>query len=77
LHGGPSACITDMAIFRFDETGLMYLDTVHFGFSVEEVKKNVDFDLNTSRCSGETKPPTYRQLEILYNVVDPKGIFLP
>jgi glutaconate CoA-transferase subunit B len=77
FKGGPSACITDMAIFRFDETGVMYLDTVHPGFSAEDVKNNVDFDLNISRCSGETKPPTYKQLEILYKVVDPEGIFLP
>jgi glutaconate CoA-transferase subunit B len=76
-YGGPTACITDMAIFRFDENGIMYLDTVHPGFSAEDVKKNVDFDLDISRCRGETLPPTYKQLEILYNVVDPEGIFLP
>jgi glutaconate CoA-transferase subunit B len=76
-YGGPTACITDMAIFRFDDSGVMYLDTVHPGFSAEDVKNNVDFDLDISRCSGETKPPTYQQLEILYKVVDPEGIFLP
>ncbi|KAF1084488.1 hypothetical protein SPSYN_02266 [Sporotomaculum syntrophicum] len=63
--------------FRFDENGEMYLDAVNPGFSIEDVKNNVGFDLNVYRCSGETKPPTYRQLEILYKVVDPEGIFLP
>ncbi len=77
FYGGPSACITNMAVFRFGADGIMYLDTVHPGYSVEEVKNNVDFDLNIARCSGETKPPTYRQLEILYKEVDPEGIFLP
>lgn len=77
FHGGPSAVITDMAVFRFDEEGVMYLDTVHPGFSVEDVKDAVGFDLNISRVSGETKPPTYGQLEILYKKVDPEGIFLP
>lgn len=75
--GGPSAVITDMAIFRFDEDGVMYLDTVHPGFTVKEVTENVGFNLNISRYSGETKPPTYKQLELLYTKVDPEGIFLP
>jgi glutaconate CoA-transferase subunit B len=77
FRGGPTAVITDMAVFRFDQTGLMYLDTVHPGFSVEDVKNNVDFDLNISLVSGETKAPTYHQLDLLYNKVDPEGIFLP
>lgn len=76
--GGPSAVITDMAVFRFDkETGLMYLDTVHPGRTIEDVKNNVGFDLDVSRCSGETPPPTYEQLDLLYNEIDPEGIFLP
>jgi glutaconate CoA-transferase subunit B len=77
FFGGPSACITNMAVFRFGADGIMYLDTVHPGFSTEDVKNNVDFDLDVSRCTGETKPPTYRQIELLYKEVDPEGIFLP
>lgn len=78
FNGGPSAVITNMAVFRFDnETGLMYLDTVHPGYTIEDVKNNVGFDLDVSRCSGETTPPTYEQLDLLYNEIDPEGIFLP
>lgn len=76
FNGGPVAVITNMAVFRFDEQGIMYLDTVHPGFTVEDVINNVSFDLNVSRVSGETKPPTYHQLDLLYNKVDPEGIFL-
>jgi len=77
FRGGPVAVITSMAVFRFDaETGLMYLDTVHPGFSVEDVKNNVGFELDVSRCRGETPPPTYHELYLLHNVVDPEGIFL-
>ncbi|WP_066635498.1 CoA-transferase subunit beta [Desulfolucanica intricata] len=78
FRGGPSAVITNMAVFRFDqETGLMYLDTYHPGYSIEDVKNNVGFDIDVSRCSGETKPPTYHEIHLLYNVVDPEGLFLP
>ncbi|HWJ04024.1 MAG TPA: CoA-transferase [Verrucomicrobiae bacterium] len=78
FRGGPSAVITNMAVFRFDEeTGLMYLDTVHPGFSVEDVRNNVDFDLDVSRVQGETELPTHEELQLLYHEVDPEGIFLP
>ena len=77
FRGGISAVITNMAVFRFDDDGIMYLDTYHPGFTPEQVKDNCSFDLNISRVSGETKPPTYGELDLLYRVVDPEGIFLP
>jgi glutaconate CoA-transferase subunit B len=76
FQGGPSAVITNMAVFRFDETGTMYLDTVHPGKTAEDVKNNVEFDLNIARMSGETKLPTKEEMDILYNEIDPEGIFL-
>jgi len=76
-RGGPTAVITDMAVFRFDSgTGLMYLDTVHPGRTVEDIKNAVGFDIDVSRVSGETPPPTYDELEMLYKKIDPEGIFL-
>ncbi len=77
FRGGPVAVITSMAVFRFDEeTGEMYLDTVHPGVTVEDVENNVGFDLDVSRCRGETPPPTYHELYLLRNVIDPEGLFL-
>lgn len=76
FKGGVSAVITDMAVFRFDETGEMYLDKVHPGFSIQDILDNVSFKLNVSRVSGQTLPPTKRQIDLLYNVIDPEGIFL-
>lgn len=77
FRGGPEAVITDMAVFRFDKaTGLMYLDTIHPGRTVQDIKDNVGFDLDVSRVSGETKPPTYEELELLYKQIDPEGIYL-
>ncbi|MDH7496868.1 MAG: CoA-transferase [Syntrophomonadaceae bacterium] len=77
FRGGVSAVITNMGVFRFDEEGIIYLDTVHPGFTPEQVKDNCSFDLNISRCKGETVPPTYAEIDLLYKVVDPEGIFLP
>lgn len=77
FRGGPSAVITDMGVFRFDENGLMYLETVHPGYAVEQIKDECTFDLNISKVRGETKPPTYHELDLLYKEIDPEGIFLP
>ncbi|MCL1790598.1 MAG: acyl CoA--acetate/3-ketoacid CoA transferase subunit beta [Peptococcaceae bacterium] len=77
FYGGIEAIITNMGVFRFDEEGIMYLDTYHPGFTAEQVKAECGFELNISRVSGETLPPTYEELDLLYKVVDPEGIFLP
>lgn len=76
FRGGPVAVITNMAVFRFNDDGEMYLDTVHPGFTPEQVKDNCSFDLDISRVRGETRPPTKKEVELLYTVVDPEGIFL-
>ncbi len=76
FRGGPSAVITNMGVFRFDDDGVMYLDTVHPGFSVDDIKENCGFDVNVSRVSGETLPPTYEEIDILYKQIDPEGIFI-
>lgn len=76
FRGGPQAVISDMGVFRFDDNGEMYLDTVHPGFTPDQVRENCSFDLNISRVTGETQPPTYHELELLYNQIDPEGIFL-
>lgn len=77
FRGGPAAVISNMGVFRFDENGEMYLDTVHPGFTPQQVRDNCSFELNISNVSGETKPPTYKELDLLYNYIDTEGIFLP
>jgi len=74
---GPNAVVTNMGVYRFDENGIIYLDTYHPGVTVEQVKENCSFDLNVSRVKGETPHPTYRELFVLREFVDPELIFLP
>lgn len=77
FSGGPTAVISNMAVYRFDEeTGRMYVDTMHPGITKEILQENTGFTLDFSRCRGETLPPTYEELDLLYRVVDPEGIFL-
>lgn len=74
---GPEAVVTNMGVFRFDENGIMYLDTHHPGVSVEQIKENCSFNLNTNRVTGQTPFPTYKELFVLREFVDPEYIFMP
>jgi len=78
FRGGPSAVISTAGVFRFDEqTGKIFLDTFHPGQSPETIAKLCQFDLDLSRVSGETKPPTSEDLYLIHEVLDREEIFLP
>jgi len=74
---GPEAVVTNMGVYRFDENGIIYLSSNHPGVSVTKVHENCGFDLNVERIKGETRAPTYRELFVLREFVDPELIFLP
>lgn len=73
--GGPSAVISDLGIFRFDENKEMYLEFHHPGVSIERVKENTSWDLKISSNVKETPRPTKQEIEILHRI-DPLGIYL-
>jgi len=50
---------------------------LHPGITVEKVKENCGFELNVSKVKGETPKPTYKELFVLREFVDPELIFLP
>lgn len=74
---GPEAVVTNMGVYRFDGEGIIYLASHHPGVSVRQVQENCGFSLNVERLSGETSAPTYRELFVLREFVDPELIFLP
>jgi glutaconate CoA-transferase subunit B len=76
-RGGPSAVITDLGVYRFDPaTKEMFLDSSHPGVTVEEIRKNVSWDICIPTNVRSTKPPTRRELRVLRTKCDPEGIFL-
>jgi glutaconate CoA-transferase subunit B len=76
-NSGPEAVVTNMGNYAFDEKGEIYLKSFHPGVTVEQIKENCGFALNVSRVEGETKKPTYKELFVLREFVDPELIFLP
>ena len=76
-RGGPAAVITNLGIFRFDDrTKEMVLDSYHPGVGVEEIRRNVAFDLRVSPRVRQTPPPNAEELGVLRTKCDPEGIFL-
>ncbi len=77
-RGGPTAVISTLGVFRFDEeTGRIYLDTCHPGTTVEQIREQCQFDLDISRFNGETSPPTLEELHLIHEAIDPEQIFIP
>ncbi|MBE9546000.1 MAG: acyl CoA--acetate/3-ketoacid CoA transferase subunit beta [Proteobacteria bacterium] len=74
---GPESVITNMGIYRFDDDGIMYLESYHPGVSVDKIKEECSFDLNVSKVVGETRHPTYKELFVLREFVDAELIFMP
>jgi glutaconate CoA-transferase subunit B len=71
---GPTAVITDMGIFRFDEmTREMFLTSLHPGCVVESVQEQVGWPLRVADDLTETEPPTSDQLCIMREELDPTG----
>jgi len=72
---GPSAVITDMAIFRFDDDGEMVLSATHPGVDVDDVRAEVQWDLQVADDVSTTPEPTRGELAVL-RAIDPTDTVL-
>lgn len=69
---GPYKVITNMAVLGFDDkTKRMMIESVHPGYTIEDVQNNTGFELLVSESVGETEPPNREELRILREEVDP------
>ncbi|NWF53519.1 MAG: 3-oxoacid CoA-transferase [Syntrophaceae bacterium] len=69
---GPHKVITNMAVLGYDEkTKRMRVESIHQGFSFEEVQKNCGFPLLKAEKIVTTQAPTADELRILRTEVDP------
>ncbi len=71
-NSGPYKVITNMAVMGYDEeTKRMRVESIHHGYTFEQVQENTGFELLKSPDLSETKPPTEEELHILRTEVDP------
>jgi glutaconate CoA-transferase subunit B len=65
---GPSMLLTTKGVFRFDPvTKEMYLTQIHPRVKIEDVKKDVPWDLKISPDLSETPRPTDEEIEFIRN----------
>jgi glutaconate CoA-transferase, subunit B len=75
LGGGPVAIVTTLGVLRFPESGgEAYLDTVHPGHTVDEVRDNTGWDLHVSDGVRETSTPSAAELAAIRRF-DPDGFW--
>lgn len=75
LRGGPETVITDKAVMHFDDTGEMYVDTLHPGTAPESVQQSTGWDLQFVDDVGETPPPMDEELRLIREDLDPNGVY--
>jgi glutaconate CoA-transferase subunit B len=74
--GGPQLVVTDKCIFRFDEeTKEMVLSSLYPGVELSDVRQEVSWDLKLAPQVSETEPPGAEELQLLREVLDPKGLY--
>lgn len=64
--GGPAKVVTPMALLNFSQdAGLLELESVHPGHTLDEVLANTGFDLPVPPGAGLALPPTDEELALL------------
>jgi glutaconate CoA-transferase subunit B len=70
---GPSKVITGKVVFGFDEkTKQLKIESVHPGFTLDDVRSDTGIDLTIPKKVPTTEPPTIDQLKILREKIDPQ-----
>jgi glutaconate CoA-transferase subunit B len=63
LGAGPAAIVTTLCVFRFPEGGgEAYLDSIHPGHTLGEVRANTGWTIESSEDVNETPAPTTSEL---------------
>ncbi len=72
---GPSVVVTDLAIWHFDETGEMRVDSLHPGATLADVRAATGWEPRVSPTLGSTPAPTAAELRLIREELDPGGAY--
>lgn len=76
LRGGPETVITDKAVMSFDDTGEMYVETVHPDVTREEVTEATGWELQFAADVSQTPTPDHDEIRLIREELDPEGIYV-
>lgn len=74
LLGGPTQCLTPIAVLGFGADRRLEIRSVHPGHTVDEVRERTGFPIAVADGVGETPAPTPEELELLRTRVDTRGV---
>ena len=75
LGRGPSIVVTDLGIYRFDESGEMRLASMHPGATIEQVRDTIAWPIRVADDLETTPPPTTEELHLVREELDPGGVY--
>jgi glutaconate CoA-transferase subunit B len=75
LGRGPSIVLTDLGVYRFDETGEMRLETLHPGATLDAVRETIGWDIKVAPDLATTPLPTPDELRLIREELDPEGVY--
>ena len=75
LGRGPSVVVTDLGIYRFDETGEMRLESLHPGATLDQVRETIGWPVRLTADAASTPPPTVEELRLIRTELDPDGAY--
>ena len=73
---GPSVVVTDLAIWHFDESGEMRVDSLHPGVSIDDVRASTGWQPRVSGELATTPEPTADELRLIRVELDPGGAYM-
>ena len=73
--GGPEVVVTGLGTYRFDQSGEMYLESLHPGANVDQVRENTSWDIRIAPDVVATAEPTAREMDLIRKDLDPEGIY--
>ncbi len=71
MGSGPSVVVTDLGIYHFEADGVMRLDSLHPGATVEAVRASVGWELAVAPDLVTTPVPTADELRVIRDELDP------
>ncbi len=74
--GGMLAVVTDIGLMEPDESGELILTALHPGRTADEARANTGWELKCAPVLKTTEPVTEKELGILREELDPRGIYL-
>ncbi len=75
LGRGPSVVVTDLAIYHFDESGEMRLDSLHPGATLDQVRETMCWQPRIAEPLATTPEPTAEEMRLIREVLDPEGAY--